>query len=154
MTGQQKSTKSTQKGTRTPIEKWRAKKNRKDQKNSIYDVQKRKRDLPLVILGPPNDCSMITFRPMQDTSANQDVTTGASKSKQTFRPKRNTDSVCKHVNAIEDARAGLVGELDFLVGTASQNRASGLSGSATEGTRRRRRDVMHGRNVRVLRDGE
>ena len=114
----------------------------------------RKRDLPLVILGPPNDCSMITFRPMQDTSANQDVTTGATKSKRTFRPKRNTDSVCKHVNAIEDARASLVGELDFLVGTASQYRASSLSGSATESTRRRRRDVMHGRNVRVLRDGE
>jgi hypothetical protein len=76
--------------------------------------------------------------------SNQDATTGATKSEQTFRPKRNTDSVCKHVNAFEDARAALVGELDFLVGTAGQNRASGLSGSATESTRRRRRDVMHG----------
>jgi hypothetical protein len=81
---------------------------------------------------------------MQDTSANQDETTEVTKSKRTFRPKRDTDSVCKHVNAFEDARAALVGESDFLVGTAGQHRASGLSGSATKSTRRRRRDVMHG----------
>ena len=73
--------------------------NGKEQKNSIHNVGKRKRGSPLVILGPPYDCSMITFRPMQDTSANQDATTGATKSEQTFRPKRNTDSVCKHVDA-------------------------------------------------------
>ena len=67
--------------------------------------------------------------------SNQDATTGATESEQTFRPKRNTDSVCKHVNAFEDACAALVGELDFLVCTAGQNRANGFSGSATKSTR-------------------
>ena len=63
---------------------------------------------------------------------------------QTFRPKRNTNSVCKHVNTLEDARAALVGKLNFLVGAAGEDSASGLRGSTTERAGGARRDVMHG----------
>ena len=63
---------------------------------------------------------------------------------QTFRPKRNTDSVCKHVDALEDARTTLVGKLNFLVGATGENGASGLRGSTTERAGGAGRDVMHG----------
>jgi hypothetical protein len=63
---------------------------------------------------------------------------------QTFRSKRNTDSVCKHVDALEDASAALVGKLNFLVGAAGEDGASGLRGCTTERTGGARRDVMHG----------
>jgi len=107
----------------------------------------------LVILGPPNDCSMMTLRPTRDTSANQRATDkSALGEEQTFRPKRNTNSVCKHVNALEDARAAFVGKLNFLVGAAGEDGASGLRGSTTERAGGARRDVMHGvLDVRKLR---
>jgi len=62
----------------------------------------------------------------------------------TFRSKRNTNSVCKHVNALEDARAALVGKLNFLVGATREDGASGLRGRTAESAGGARRDVMHG----------
>ena len=99
-----------------------------------------------MILGPPNDCSMITFRPTRDTSANRGKTTTAkaSKRKRTFWSKRNTDSVCKHVNAFEDARATLVRKLNFLVSATGENGTGSLRRSTTERTRRAGGDVVHG----------
>jgi hypothetical protein len=96
---------------------------------------------------------MITLRPTRDTSANQRATDETALGEErTFRPKRNTDSVCKHVNALEDARAALVGKLNFLVGAAGEDGASGLRGSTTERAGGARRDVMHGvLDVRELR---
>jgi hypothetical protein len=49
---------------------------------------------------------------MQGMSAKQDTTTRTTMSKRTFWPKRNTDSVCKHVNAFKDFCVALIGELD------------------------------------------
>ena len=62
----------------------------------------------------------------------------------TFWPKRNTDSVCKYVDAFENARAALIRELNFLVDAASENGASSPGRSTTERARGRRSDVMHG----------
>jgi hypothetical protein len=96
---------------------------------------------------------MITLRPTCDTSANRRATDeSALEEEQTFWPKRNTNSVCKHVNALENARAALVGKLNFLVGAAGENSASGLRGSTTERAGGARGDVMHGvLDVRKLR---
>lgn len=66
------------------------------------------------------------------------------KREQTFWSKRNTDSVCKHVDAFEDARAALVGKPNFLVGTAGENGAGSFRRSTTECARRAGSDVVHG----------
>lgn len=98
-----------------------------------------------MILGPPNDCSIITFRPTRDTSANQGKNNHKPRErKQTFRSKRNTDSACKHVDAFEDACAALVRKLNFLVSTAGENGAGSLRRSTTERARRAGGDVVHG----------
>ena len=99
-----------------------------------------------MILGPPNDCSMITFRPTRDTTRQQTKEkriTRARKRKQTFWSKRNTDSVCKHVDAFEDACAALVRKLNFLVSAAGENGAGSLRRSTAERARRAGGDVVH-----------
>jgi hypothetical protein len=88
---------------------------------------------------------MMTFRPTTDTSANpRENNHKARDRKQTFWSKRNTDSVCKHINAFEDARAALVGKLNFLVSATGENGAGSLRRSTTERARRAGGDVMHG----------
>jgi hypothetical protein len=64
--------------------------------------------------------------------------------KQTFWSKRNTDSVCKHVNTFKNARAALVGKPNFFVSAASENSAGSLCRSTTERARGAGGDVVHG----------
>ncbi len=88
---------------------------------------------------------MITFRPTCDTSANPKGKQPQGKErKQTFWSKRNTNSVCKHVDAFEDARAALIRKLNFLVSATGENGAGSLRRSTTERARRAGGDVVHG----------
>jgi hypothetical protein len=91
---------------------------------------------------------MITFRPTRDATRQQTKKRKKSRKarerKQTFWSKRNTDSICKHVDAFEDACAALVRKLNFLVSTAGENGAGSLRRSTTERARRAGGDVVHG----------
>ena len=105
----------------------------------------KKLHLPLVIFGPPKGCSMMTLRPAK-RRVSRASPRAASKSREslTLRTERNADSVCEDIDTLEDARAALVGELDFLVGTALQCRLSSLRSGSADSRGRRGGETVHG----------
>ena len=66
-------------------------------------------------------------------------------STRTLRPKDDTDSVREDVDALEDARAALIRELDLLLRTPCESglRAESFCRSAAEGARGGVRDGVH-----------
>lgn len=69
-------------------------------------------DVPFVILGPPNDCSMMTLRPDRNLSNISGLCLG----RRTFWSEGNADSVGEDIDTLENAGSALVGKLNFLVG--------------------------------------
>ena len=65
-------------------------------------------------------------------------------SARTLRPEGNANSVREDVDALEDARAALVGELDLLVRAALERGLRSLGRCAADGGRRCAGQTVHG----------
>jgi hypothetical protein len=93
------------------------------EKQIVNQVNRRKLtadNTPFVILGPPYDCSMITFRPEGAPISQMRKMRRDRSILHTFWTEGDADCICEDVDAFEDGSSAFVREFDFLVSTTGQ----------------------------------